>query len=161
MTDAEAMLDRLGEHAHRMLLVRQEPCLNPFYHLVVPSGPDLLVSCPWRNENEKIAYIAALRKLAHEKGAVAFGCIAEVWMTTYASRELPDPLPRPSQSERRVEAVMASYRHGDGRVYTRHWLIERDDTGAICELRLGEDYDEGGKFEGRMLDDILPSGDAP
>jgi hypothetical protein len=149
------LLAMCGDHARRILVEEKHRELTTIYHLIVPEGPHPIVPCPWRNDTEKEVYLAALRHIAHEKHATAFACVSEVWMTQYAPGELEPgaAFPRPSQSDRKVEAVFALYHDGVDTL-TKRWLIERGPDGYVSDLV--EQPATEGTFRGLLMDDILP-----
>lgn len=158
MNNLDKLLEALGAHAHRVLLISGEKELMPMYHLCPAEGPDLVIGTPWRDEQEKLFTLQVIRAKARELKATALGFVGEVWMTKYegaAARNIDvNNVPRPSQHPNRIECVMAMVTDGH-ETKTRSWEIVRDRPGGTIIHLQQQDY-EPGMISGRMVDDLLP-----
>jgi hypothetical protein len=151
----DQLLDILEGHAHQMLLTLRHPELTPLYHICAPEGPDLVIGCPWRDEQEKLIALQLIREKARELHATAIGFISEVWF-----KRINDPLvdldkvERPSQSADREEGVLAVVTDGH-ETKSRAWQIVRDRPGGAI-IHLQQDDPGTAQLSGRMIDGLLP-----
>lgn len=155
--DLDSLVQMAGEHAKQALIGKPRAELVTTYLLFRVDATDELhvhaMACPWRDELEKIAIIETVRAHAHAIGAEALSVISEAWVSSYPGRTLGGADP-PSQRADRREIVFAVAT--DGRdVKAARWNIRRNKPGGPVTALVPEDI-EGGTFQGRLIDGILP-----
>lgn len=153
MLTLDELLKMLGTHAHRLLLEEQETELMPIYHIV---GDDqMVIGCPWRNDEEKLAILAEIKKVAHEHNATMIGFLCEMWMLRVGPDVDLTTVDSPSQSPERIEAVLAIATDGmETKVKT--WLTIRNKPGGTILSLEPQEEGPADKFTGRMIDGLLP-----
>lgn len=159
MVTLDQLLDIAETQARDVLLVERRPELVATFILVGPTDEATVASCPWDGELDKQIMLAALKKKAHEMGAVALSHLSEAWISpTYKTQAEVDAAPPPSQlpKDLRREAIMIAATDG---ITTKVRIldIERDWKGKVSALTDNPDSAKG-QFGGRMIDGILPVG---
>lgn len=155
MTALDEQLDHAGRYAHSVLIDNRHGELTATYFLTNAKGEITAVACPWRGEAEKIATLAAVRKIAADCKATTLLMVSEVWMT----EESPDT-PRalrvqPSQNPKRREFVLALATDGQ-KTKTARWQIVRDRPGGSIIALVADPIGDADQFSGRIIDGILP-----
>jgi hypothetical protein len=161
-TDLKALIEGARKQAHRVLIEKRQDQLIPFYHLIVPGeGRDVVIATPCRNEDERVASIAAVAATANMVGAVAALFLSEGWMSVHdmpltpwhANRLLANH-PPPSEDPKRKEVVFALASDGEQTECAR-WQIVRDKPGGRI-IALVEDDISNNTIESRLMDGIIP-----
>jgi hypothetical protein len=153
MTDLSALLDVAEAQARKVLIREHCDQLMPTYVLICADKTALIVGCPWGSSDEKSTYIAAIRELAHERGATAMSFLAEAWSVKRPKGTDPNGVVPSTDDPERHEVVYATATDGF-RTKARSWAIRRDSNGTIIEL--DPEVTSSDIVSGRMIDGILP-----
>jgi hypothetical protein len=145
------LLKDISQHIHRVLMDDHAESLMPMYHIV--GDENLVIGCPWRNEEEKLLVLRAIKQTARQNNATMIGFVCEMWMTKHKTQDLINYVP-PSQSPDRIEGVMAMVTDG-AETKVNFWQIIRNRPGGTI-ISLIPEATEAGMFSGRMIDDLLP-----
>jgi hypothetical protein len=124
----------------------------PMYHIV--GDEQLVVGCPWCNEEEKLLTLQAVKKTAHEINATMIAFLCEMWMTKHDGNIDPTSVGPPSQSPDRIEGVIAMATDGTETKVNFWRIIRSRPDGPI--IALAPEKDTKGIFAGRMIDGLLP-----
>jgi hypothetical protein len=155
MTDElDALLERAGEHARRVLVEMKRAELMPTFLMKGQEETTILIA-PGRDENEKRILLKAVRGIMKDKRVTRYSMVSEAWTAAQPKGWKPGmpqgPLPsdRPDRKEV-VIAIAADKATAKSRV----WDIVRGEGGSVVDLRLDKDGLTG--LEGRMTELLRP-----
>lgn len=166
------MVEAAGAHAHHFLIEKGHPVLIPLFHLEcrdIPSGEirlrleeefkvivtdgAIIIPAPWKDDREKLSYLAGCRMLAVAFGGTAFSSLSEGWAKMLDEDGHDDGV-TPAQSPERREVVICvatDGKHTEGAM----WQMIRDKPdGKVISLVRHDMAADG--FVGQMVDGILP-----
>jgi hypothetical protein len=145
----DELIDSCHAHARRVLIGSATEQIQPLFHIQFKNRPDAVMPAPFSDEQQKSAFLAALRLALREfrNDVVNYATISEAWAAQYDHEPRAGDL-MPSERETRKEIVIVSAGdHKGARV--KAWEIIRDDKGRVTDLI--EDKGMADNFEGRMF----------
>ena len=95
----------------------------PLFLIDVPDSGVMPIGCPWRNNDEKEATIAEIRKLIVECKVSRMAFVSETWMAWLKPDEVITP---PTFRADRIEAVFVSCEENGVEVASGHYPIIRE-----------------------------------
>lgn len=149
------------KYAERILIKERQSELIATYILFHPNKNSgelelSIVPCLWENDFQKQLMLLEVRKLSREIGAVALSFVSECWVA-WRSKDRPRLDLPPSEDPQRREVVMACATDGKTTA-AGQWQIVRDKPGGRIVSLVGDDLlPAEHRFEGRMIDGILPT----
>ena len=159
----DQLVDSGVAHARHILLKKRAKQLEAFYTLITEDNEMILLPCTFQNDFEKDVTVATVKATALLTHAVMALYVNEGWMVKlppplspwHAKRQMEN-LPIPSESPDRIEIVQALATDGTT-VKSRCLQMVRDKPGGkLIALVPMAQPDEGTKYQGRMIDGLLP-----